>query len=126
MNMDTDDRTRVEEVMSTPLETISPSATVREAAQRMRELDISALVVTTGDRAIVTSTDVLGSVAAGDDPESVSVRDVMTSSVETVTPELFMEEVAAMMTTYEIKHLPVVDDGYVGMISSTDVAAQLS
>lgn len=126
MAMDTDDRTRVEEVMSTPLETISPSATVRESAERMRERDISALVVTTGERAIVTSTDVLESVAAGDDPETVTVRDVMTESVETVTPDLFMEEVAAMMTTYGIKHLPVVDDEYVGMISSTDVAAQLS
>ncbi len=126
MAIDNDDRTRVEEVMSTPLETISPSATVREAATRMRERDINALVVTTGERAIVTSTDVLDSVAAGDDPETATVRDVMTESVETVTPDLFMEEVAAMMTTYGIKHLPVVDDGYVGMISSTDVAAQLS
>ena len=124
--MNTSDKTRVEDVMSTPLETISPSATVEEAAQRMREKDISALVVTTGPRAIVTSTDVLDSVAEGADPTEVQVRDVMTESVETVTPDLYMEEVAAMMTMYEIQHLPVVDDGYVGMISSTDVTAQLS
>jgi len=50
----------------------------------------------------------------------------MTESVETVTPDLYMEEVAAMMTMYEIQHLPVVEDGYLRMISSTDVTAQLS
>ncbi|SFR92416.1 CBS domain-containing protein [Halomicrobium zhouii] len=124
--MDTQQKTRVKEVMSTPLETIAPSASVKEAAQRMREKDISALVVTTGPRSIITSTDILDSVAQGRDPTEAEVRDVMTESVETVTPDLYMEEVAAMMTMYEIQHLPVVDDGYVGMISSTDVTAQLS
>lgn len=119
-------RTQVRDVMSSPLVTIEPDATVREAAQVMRDKEISALVVTTTTRSIITSTDVLHSVADGDDPNEVLVKDVMTESVETVTPDLFMEEVAAMMTTYGIKHLPVVDDDYVGMISSTDVAAQLS
>jgi CBS domain-containing protein len=124
--MDVSNKTAVKEVMSSPLETISPSASVRDAAERMREKDISALVVTTGPRSIITSTDILDSVAEGADPNEAEVRDVMTESVETVTPDLYMEEVAAMMTMYEIQHLPVVDDGYVGMISSTDVTAQLS
>lgn len=124
--MRNESRTQVRDVMSSPLETIEPDATVREAAQVMRDKEISALVVTTTTRSIITSTDVLHSVADGDDPNEVLVGDVMTESVETVTPDLFMEEVSAMMTTYGIKHLPVVDDDYVGMISSTDVAAQLS
>jgi CBS domain-containing protein len=50
----------------------------------------------------------------------------MTIGAETTTSDLYMEEVAAMMTTYGIKHLPVVDDEYVGMVSSTDVTAHLS
>jgi len=50
----------------------------------------------------------------------------MTRNVETVTPDLMMEEVAAMMTMYGVKHLPVVDDDYVGMVSSTDIAEHLS
>ncbi len=124
--MDPDDRTRVSEVMSTPLKTIEPDATVRAAATRMHEEDISALVVTASSRAIVTQTDVIGAVAEGRDPESTRVSEVMTEGVETVTPDLLMEEVAAMMTMYGVKHLPVVDDDYVGMVSSTDVTAQLS
>ena len=124
--MDPDDRTRVHEVMSTPLETIAPDASLRDAARRMHERDISALVVTTSNRAIVTQSDVIGAVAEGLDPNEAVVSDVMTENVETVTPDLMMEEVAAMMTMYGVKHLPVVEDDYVGMVSSTDVTAHLS
>ncbi|TKX82426.1 cyclic nucleotide-binding/CBS domain-containing protein [Halorubrum sp. SD626R] len=124
--MDLNDRTRVSEIMSTPLETIGADEPLREAARRMADGDIGALVVTTVGGCIVTQSDIVGAVAAGRDLDETSVRDVMTEDVETVTPDLMMEEVAAMMTMYEVKHLPVVDDDYVGMVSSTDVAAHLS
>jgi CBS domain-containing protein len=124
--MTPDERATVEDVMSTPLETISEDATVKEAAQRMREDDINALVVRTTPRSIISSTDVLDAVADGRDVADLHVADVMTTDVETAAPDLYMEEVAAMMSTYGIKHLPVVDDDYVGMVSSTDVTAYLS
>lgn len=124
--MSTNDRTRVKDMMSTPLKTITSDATVSEAATVMRDNEISALVVTTSPRAIISSSDVLSVAADGSDPTEVRVADVMTEDVETVTPDLYMEEVAAMMTTFDIKHLPVVDEEYVGMVSSTDVAALLS
>ncbi|WP_423744905.1 CBS domain-containing protein (plasmid) [Haladaptatus sp. SPP-AMP-3] len=124
--MSTNDRTRVKDMMSTPLKTIPSDATVSEAAAVMRDNEISALVVTTSPRAIISSSDVLNVAADGSDPTEVRVGDVMTEDVETVTPDLYMEEVAAMMTTFDIKHLPVVDEEYVGMVSSTDVAALLS
>jgi len=124
--MDSSDRVTVADVMSSPLETISKDATVKEATERMRDLDINALVVPSTPRGIISSTDVLDAVAEGRNVAELTVSDVMTEDVETVSPELYMEEVAAMMTTYGIKHLPVVDDDYVGMISSTDVTATLS
>jgi CBS domain-containing protein len=124
--MDLDDRTRVADVMSTPLETIGADAPLRDAARRMRDDGISALVVTTGGGCMVTKSDVVGAVASGLDPAATTVRDVMTEDVETVTPDLMMQEVAAMMTMYGVKHLPVVDDDYVGMVSTTDIAEHLS
>jgi CBS domain-containing protein len=119
-------RQTVEDVMSTPLETIAADATVLEATRRMRDEDINALVVRTTPRSIISSSDVLDAVADGAEVSEVPVSDVMTTDVETASPDLYMEEVAAMMTTYGIKHLPVVDDDYVGMISSTDVAGYRS
>jgi CBS domain-containing protein len=124
--MDRPETVRVRDVMTSPVHTVSPSATVQEAAKRMHDRDISALLVTSSPVGIITSTDVLAGVAEGLDLASTSVADAMTPDVETVTPDLYLEEAAAMMTTYGIKHLPVVDDDYVGMVSTMDVAAQLS
>lgn len=126
--MPMEDGVTVEQVMSTPLETISKGATVMEAAKIMRENDIKALVVTTSPPSIITSTDILDAIASGHNPSELNVSEVMTTSVETVSPDLFLEEIAAMMTSLDINHLPVVDvhDDYIGMVSSTDVTAQLS
>ena len=112
--------------MSTPLETIGGDEPIAEAARRMTTGDVGALVVTAGSGCIVTQSDIVAAVADGRDATATPVRDVMTEDVETVTPDLLLEEVAAMMTMYGVKHLPVVDDDYVGMVSSTDVAAQIS
>ena len=122
-----DERTRVEAVMTSPVETIGSDATLREAARRMRDGGFSALLVPGATAGIVTSTDVLASVADGEDPEALTVGDVMTSPVETVTTRLALGEAAAMMTTFGIKHLPVVDDDgeHVGMLSSTDLTGVL-
>lgn len=117
---------RVADVMSSPVVTIAASATVQEAAQQMQAKDVSALLVRSSEAGIITSTDVLAVVADGDDPGTLHVSDVMTAAVETVTPDLHLDEAAAMMTTYGIKHLPVVDDDYVGMLSSSDMTAVLS
>ena len=118
--------THVKDLMSTPLLTIRRDATVVEAASTMREHDVSALVVTTAPPSIITSTDVLDAVAEGRDVTELLVSDVMTESVETVPPDLRIEEAAAMMTNFGINHLPVVDDDFVGMVSSTDITARLA
>ncbi len=125
--MSTKQQTRVQDIMSSPVETISRNATVSDAATKMRDDDISALIVTTSTPSIITSTDILDAVAAGEDASDLDVTDLMTESVETVPPELQVEEAAAMMTNFGINHLPVVERGdYVGMISSTDITAQFS
>ena len=122
-----DKETPVSEIMSAPVETITREATASEAAERMREQDINSLLVTTNPPGILTSTDILDAVAEGKNTVELSVTDLMTESVETIPPELRIGDAAEMMTTFGIKHLPIVEDGdYVGMISSTDIAAQLS
>jgi IMP dehydrogenase len=126
--MGTNDRIHVEDIMSTPLETIAADAALSEAVTVMREKEIKALLVPGSSMGIVTSTDVLDAVAAGDDVSELAVSDVMTAPVETITSNLQLEEAAAMMTNFGINHLPVVDGegDYVGMVSSTDVTAALT
>lgn len=116
----------VKDIMSTPLETVSADTPLVTAAEKMRERNISALLVTTVPPSIVTSTDILEAVAQGMDTSQVEVADVMTESVETVPPNLQLREAAAMMENFRISHLPVATDDYIGMISSTDITAYLS
>jgi len=118
-------RTRIAEVMSTPVETVAASTSLPDAARTMRELDISALVVTADQLSIVTTTDLLDALADGHELASLRVEDVMSEITETVPPQGFLEEAAGAMTRHGVKHLPVVEDGEcVGMVSSTDITAQ--
>ncbi|MFB6113364.1 MAG: CBS domain-containing protein [Halodesulfurarchaeum sp.] len=126
--METKDKIRVSDVMTTPLVTVRESATVSEAAELMAEEELSSLLVPGAEMGIVTSTDVLRAVADGVDPTTTHVEDVMTRPVERVATDLYLGEAAAMMTNYGIKHLPVIDeDGdYVGMVSSSDITAAMA
>ena len=120
------DAALVSDVMSTSLVTVSPDATVTEAATRMHEAGINALLVPTTEVGIVTSTDVIRTLADGLAPDETPVSTVMTEAVETVPPGVQLTEAAAMMENLGVSHLPVVDDDFVGMISSTDITAEIS
>ena len=120
------ERLRVRDVMSTPIGTISPTASVTEAARQMQAKDRSALLVRSSPAGIITTTDIMELVANEGDAGETTVEEIMTAAVETVTPDLHLDEAAAMMTTFDIKHLPVEDDDYVGMLSSSDMTAVLS
>jgi len=113
--------------MTTPLETVSRDATVSEAAAKMRDAGVHALVVTTSPPSIVTSTDILEAVAEGRDTSTLTVAEIMTESVETVPATIRTGEAAAMMESLGVSHLPVREGSdYVGMISSSDVAATVT
>ncbi len=114
---------RVRDVMTAPPETISRDATVSEAANRIRNEDIGALVVTTSPPSVVTSTDVLAAAAEGSDTSTTPVTEIATGSVETVPPTLRTEGVVAMMESLGTDHLPVEEDSdYVGIVSVDDLA----
>ncbi|MCH9018807.1 MAG: CBS domain-containing protein [Proteobacteria bacterium] len=54
--------------------------------------------------------------------QELGVSDLMTRSVITCTPENSIEEIMELMTSHEIRHLPVVDgDALLGVVSILDV-----
>ena len=115
--------------MSAPVITVDVADSLELAVELLRTHRIKKLPVLDGDDlvGIVTTTDVVDVVAAGEDPAEVEVADVMTAPVERVTTDVELNQAAEMMTTYGIKHLPVIDDhgDYVGMVSSTDVTSEV-
>jgi CBS domain-containing protein len=100
---------------------------VLEAAKKMNTERIGSLVVVDGDSVvgIFTERDILTRVvAAGRNPETTRVGDVMTSPVACCRRETTIEECRAVMTTKRIRHLPVVEDNkLLGIITSGDILA---
>ena len=107
---------------------IHPEATVYEAAVRMNEEKIGALVVLDQDQLVgmFTERDILRRVVAQQrDAAHTPVHDVMTTEVMCCQLHTSMEEARGVMKNRRIRHLPVIgDDGsLLGMISIGDLNA---
>jgi CBS domain-containing protein len=115
--------TPVERLMSRPVETVSPETRLHEAADRMVRDDVSALVVVDdGPVGLVSATDVVRVVRAGEASTDPRVRELAASELLTTTPDTSVA--AAAMVERRVHHLPVVADGaLVGMVTTMDVAA---
>lgn len=106
--------------------TVSPDATVKEAASSMSEHRIGAVVVNKSNGEIggvFTERDVMRRVVAeGRDAATTRVRDVMTTAVAYCSTKTTLDEVRALMREKRIRHIPVVEEGkLVGIISLGDL-----
>ena len=106
--------------------TISPDATVKDAAKLMTDHHIGAVMVVNGDGKIVgvfTERDVMRRVvAAGLDAARTYVREMMTTAVAYCSTKTPLDEVRSLMREKKIRHMPVVEDGQLlGIISLGDL-----
>jgi CBS domain-containing protein len=117
----------ISQLMTEAAVTDSPDDTLAEASAKMRGEQTGSLLIMEGDRlmGIVTERDVLRTVAEGQDPKSVSLTDVMTTDVVTITPDTQLKEAAEIMFQKWFRHLPVVtEEGkVVGIVSLRDLLA---
>ncbi len=121
--------TKVRDVMSNRPRCVSPETTVTEAAVLMESEDVGALPVLEGDElaGMITDRDiVIRAVARGKDPRGMPVREVSTRDVVTVRGDEDLSEALKLMATYQVRRLPVVDDGnrLVGVLAQADVAQE--
>jgi CBS domain-containing protein len=108
--------------------TVSPEATVLEAARLMNEHRVGALLVTADDRVVgmFTERDVLRRIVAEDRaPARTPVAEVMTTEVLCCDPQTSLAEARSVMKNRRIRHLPVVEEGnrLLGLISIGDLNA---
>jgi CBS domain-containing protein len=110
------------------IESIGPKVTVYDAAVRMNELKIGALLVLDHGRlvGIVTERDILQRVVAQrlDVTETV-IEDIMTPEVACCQVDTSIEEARGVMKNRRIRHLPVVDaqERLLALISIGDLNA---
>lgn len=92
--------------------TVAPGDSVFQAARAMTERKVGAATVLEGDQVVgvVTERDVMHKVvAAGLDPATTRVHDIMTSPVLSIGLKTTVAEAAAVMRKHHIRHLVVLD-----------------
>src|SRR5262252_3925739 len=118
---------QLKEVMTPAVEVISPQASIREAAEKMRHLDIGPLPVCDGDRLVGMLTDrdiTVRAVADGRDPVTTRVYEVMTPDVVYGFDDQDVQDAVRLMEQYQIRRLPVLSRSkrLVGIVSLGDLA----
>lgn len=122
---------KVSEVMTTEVETVQMNSTLEEVASIMKVENVGAIPVVDEDDdlvGIITDRDiVVRCVAEGKDPSDTNVEEVLSHELETIEPDVEVEEAARLMADKQIRRLPVCEDGeLVGMISLGDLAVKTS
>lgn len=104
--------------------TVAPDSTVYDALTIMSSKDISALLITEGERlvGIFTERDYARKVILqGRSSKETRIGELMTQNLLTISPNQTVDDVMAMMTNNRIRHLPVVEKGkLIGIVTIGD------
>ena len=117
----------VEEIMTSPVITVSPSMPAEEALHLMRERRIHSVIVEPdrpgGAYGIMTQRDLLRKIVAADRPLlNVTVSDLMSSPLITVSPDTPIKQCSIIMLDANIRRAVVMQSGkLVGIVSDTDI-----
>lgn len=108
--------------------TAPATLSVREAAIRMAENQVGAILVVDGNKlaGIFTERDLLNRVMAGRlDPDTTPLAEVMTPDPQTQGPDLPLSQALVMMYEGCYRHVPVVENGrLLGLVSARDAFGQ--
>lgn len=117
----------VKEIMRPKIESVIPDLSLKEAAQKMRDLHIGSLAVweNGGLVGIITDRDICcRAIANGLDPLRTTVRDAMTEQVAFCFGDDDISSAAHMMENRQLRRLAVLDHNkaMVGFLSVDDLA----
>jgi CBS domain-containing protein len=113
---------KVIKIAQVPPPNVSPDASVLDTVRTMQRAKSGACVVLDNNKlvGIFSERDLLRRVvAAGLDPDKTAVREVMTTSLQTLTTEAGSSEALELMVSLHIRHLPIVekDGSLAGLLS---------
>jgi CBS domain-containing protein len=118
---------RLKEIMTPQVDTISPDATAEDASAKMKDLNVGAIPVCDGDGLIGMLTDrdlVVRVMAQRRDPKAVRVGEAMTPDVSYCFEDDDVEKAAHLMSQKQIRRLPILSKSkkLVGIVSLGDLA----
>ena len=129
---------KLKDIMTSSVLSVTPQTTLREAMEILSENHISGVPVMSGSKVVgvFSATDLLDFLADYDEtrPEvglrharmpldEVSVTEVMTRTIQSLSPEFGVENAAEFMRKAQIHRVLVMDgDIVLGIVSTSDVA----
>ena len=121
----------LERICTNAVVTISPDATVLEAARLLQSKHIGCLVVIDESRpiGIVTDRDIVLKVVAGEKkPAETAVKNIMTTNPTTVNVNYDLLDAVRLMHNRGVRRLPVVDEHrhLLGIITMDDLLTVFS
>ena len=116
----------VAEVMNRDVLAVDPTASIGEAAEKMMDGGVGAVVVMEDMVrmvGIITERDILNAIGAGVDPDAAMVDSHTTGrGLVFAAPRWSLEEAAAAMVKGAFRHLIVVDEGQIiGILAMRDI-----
>jgi CBS domain-containing protein len=118
--------TTVGDAMTKDVLTVDATASIGEAAEKMQEANVGAVIVVEDFVRIVgiiTERDLMRAVAQRARAAEARVRQWMTEDPVTIDPELSVGDALEIMFNRHFRHLPVVKDGRpLGIVSLRDLS----
>ncbi len=121
---------KVRELMNRDIVSILPTATIHDAALKMKENNIGSVLICEDGwnlRGILTDRDISLAVAADfKDPKTTFASDIMRKEPVTIQSDADVDQALRLMSKSVIRRLPVCENKKViGMLSTSDVATEL-
>lgn len=116
----------LKDIMQKKVVTISPDATIRDCAKKMKDFKVGYIVVTNSEsvKGCVTDRDLVLWLASGKNPDETRVDSIMQSHVITATPDTDVFEASKLMARKKIRRLPIIENSKLqGLISVSDLAS---
>jgi CBS domain-containing protein len=125
---------KARDIMTTPVVTTTPEATLEKAADLLASHHISGMPVLENNQVtgIITETDIVKALTGKQRPalfdllhagkKPARVKDVMTTPAITITPDTSVLEIAELFTRKKINRAPVVERGaLLGIVTRADL-----
>jgi CBS domain-containing protein len=115
----------IELLMSDSIAMVSPSTSIRDAAERLQLAEVGLLVVGTPDavHGVVSERDIVRCVALGADLDATPVEEIESDHLKWATVDSTVDTVAMEMMENYLRHMLVADDAgqLVGVVSMRDL-----
>ncbi|MBT2253889.1 CBS domain-containing protein [Priestia megaterium] len=115
----------ITEVMTSNVESCNLKSSCGEVATMMKNLDVGIIPICEDDKLIglITDRDLVVNGLANNFNANTHISEMITTDVISGTKHMSVDQAAEIMSQYQIRRLPIVEDGkLIGMVSLGDLA----